>query len=90
VGTVANIYFCYVSFAKLSIYSEVSENISQKFEEFDKNQTKNREMVLELMREMDAMRTENYQQTELSFSNRINSQNFNDLSMTHSEQGKSQ
>ena len=31
-GTVANIYMCYISYVKFSIYSEVSKNIKEKFE----------------------------------------------------------
>jgi hypothetical protein len=56
VGTVVNLYFCYVSFVKYSIYSEVSDNIVEKFEEFNITKTKNREMVLELLREMDSIK----------------------------------
>ena len=61
VGTVANLYFCYVSFVKYSIYSEVSDNIMEKFEEFNNTKTKNKEMILELMREMDSMQAQKNQ-----------------------------
>ena len=45
VGTVANLYFCYISYAKYSIYSEVSESINDKFKEWNQNQTKSKEMI---------------------------------------------
>ncbi len=56
VGTLANLYFCYVSFVKYSIYCEIGDSIIEKFEEFNINKKKNKEMVLELMREMDSIK----------------------------------
>jgi len=58
IGTVANLYFCYISFARYSIYSEISDNINVKFKEWTDNQNRNKEMVLELMREMESMKGE--------------------------------
>lgn len=45
-------YFFYNSFVRLSIYNEISNGITDKFNEWNQNQIRNKEMIFELMKEM--------------------------------------
>ena len=57
IGTLTNLYFCYTSYVRFSIYNEISTGIADKFNQWNDNQVRNKEMIFELMKEMESMKS---------------------------------